>query len=74
MMRLTHTLTRPCQEENMNKPVPRLEQTLDRAEWDFLVSERAAIMHEAGMVSSRCLPMALADTTRAHGQRPGVAQ
>lgn len=43
---------------------------LTQAEWDFLVSEREAIMHESGMVSSRCLPMALADTTRRHGARP----
>jgi putative DNA primase/helicase len=42
-----------------------------RADWDFLVSEREAIMHESGMVSSRCLPMALADTMQAHGARPG---
>lgn len=45
---------------------------MNRAEWDFLVSERVAIMHEAGMLSTRCLPMALADTTKAHGQRPAV--
>lgn len=49
------------------------EPVLGRADWDFLVAEREAIMHEAGMASSRCLPMALADTQRTHGPRPGGA-
>lgn len=63
---------------SVQKPVP--EETYvgtstppSRAEWDFLVAEREAIMHEAGMASSRCLPMALADTQRCHGPRPQEA-
>lgn len=55
------------------EPLPRLEPVPTRAEWDSLVSEREAIMHESGMVSTRCLPMALADTTKAYGARPQAA-
>ena len=51
------------------EPLPRLEQLLDPTEWDHLVEERAAIMFDSGMTSTRAQALALADTLRAHGPR-----
>jgi hypothetical protein len=65
MMPLTHTLT---------QPVPRGTEiyvgTCTQAEWDLLLEERIAIMHESGLTSARALALGLADTERAHGSRP----
>lgn len=67
MMRLTHTLTLPVP----GGTVPRLEHVPpSRVEWDFLLEERLAIMHESGMTTARAQALALADTHRAHGDRP----
>jgi hypothetical protein len=53
------------------EPVPRLEPVpLTRSDWDYLLQERIGIMHESGMTSARAQALALADTTRAHGDRP----
>ena len=54
------------------EPESRLEPVpLTRAEWDHLLEERLGIMHDAGMTLARAQALALADTHRAHGPRPG---
>ena len=55
------------------EPLPRLEPQLTREDWDHLLQERIGIMHEAGLTLARAQALALADTTRAHGQRPQAA-
>lgn len=43
---------------------------LDKADWDYLLTERTGIMHEAGMTEARAKALALGDTIRVHGPRP----
>lgn len=52
-------------------PVPGGEPLpLSRADWDYLVQERLAIMHESGMTLTRAQALALKDTMAFSGPRP----
>lgn len=44
------------------------------ADWDYLLEERIGIMHGSGMTLDRARDLALGDTVRTHGPRPGRAQ
>lgn len=44
------------------------------AEWDYLLAERIGIMHESGMTLDRARALALGDTVRTHGPKPGAGQ
>ena len=58
-----------CNVEPYTPPTP----TLTAADWDPLLAERTAIMHESGMPEGRARALALGDTIQTHGSRPQEA-